>query len=114
MKEPTEPMQTQAPKHRAWLRLADAEHEDFLAGNRQGLEELRSALDEALRTGESMTPIDEFRGVLCLDDADFERAPNSDASPWSVYVFFTVVLTAVALCFVGLFTVGRWIWLALL
>mgnify|MGYP003673896149 CR=1 FL=1 len=49
------------------------EYEDVLVGNREGLETLRAAIDEALEKGESRAHMGEFLGVRCIETAFFEK-----------------------------------------
>ncbi|WP_185234978.1 hypothetical protein [Teredinibacter franksiae] len=53
-----------------------AEHEDVLIGNKEGLEALRFAIDEAIEKGESKTEIGEFLAIRCLDSKYFEKQGN--------------------------------------
>lgn len=55
-----------------------SQHEDALIGNREGLEALRAAIDEALEKGESQAEIGEFLAVRCLDTAFFEKQGNTN------------------------------------
>ena len=52
------------------------EHEDVLVGNKEGLEALRNAIDEAIEKGESKTEIGEFLAVRCLESKFFENEGN--------------------------------------
>ena len=58
-----------------------AEHEDFLIGNRQGLEELKIAVEVALRDGESFfqQPGIEYNGIRLVEqDPRKVDAPSND------------------------------------
>ena len=48
------------------------EHEDFLVGDRAGLEKLKLAISEAIENGESTIDVGEFVGVRCLESTFFE------------------------------------------
>jgi hypothetical protein len=53
--------------------------DDYLIGNRQGLERLKAAIDEALESdsGESNTEIGDIIGIKCWSDEDLaERDPT--------------------------------------
>ncbi len=84
------------------------EHEDFLVGNKEGLEKLQSAITEALDKGESSIDSGEFVGVRCLDTEFFE-SQTSQGKPLSNFVGWSLVV-AVALTFaVGIKTIISWV-----
>ncbi len=85
-----------------------AEHEDFLVGNKEGLEKLQSAINEALDKGESSIDSGEFIGVRCLDTEFFENQ-TSQVKPLSNFIGWSVV-AAVALTFaIGIKTIISWV-----
>ena len=49
-----------------------AEHEDYLVGNKEGLEKLKLAIDEALENEVSDIDAGEFIGVKCLSNEFFD------------------------------------------
>ena len=54
------------------------EYEDVLVGNREGLETLRIAIDEAIENGDSRIHMGEFVGVRCLETSFFESQKNGN------------------------------------
>lgn len=88
-----------------------AEHEDFLIGNRAGLEALKSAIERALADGEAgiNDPKIEFIGIRVVDQ-DPRKAP-APVTPWGRLKLALVVLVLAYLAFallVGLHTIGTW------
>ena len=83
------------------------EHEDFLVGNKQGLEKLQRAISEALEKGESSMDAGEFIGVRKIDTSFFEGQKNK-VSATSNFVGWFAVLAIIAIFLVGLGTIFSW------
>lgn len=83
------------------------EHEDFLVGNRKGLEKLQSAISEALEKGESSIDAGEFVGVRRIDTDFFENQQNNVSTTSSI-VGWLVVIAIVAVFLVGIGTIFSW------
>lgn len=83
------------------------EHEDFLVGNKEGLEKLRLAINEALEKGESNIDSGEFIGVRCLETEFFENQPNH-VSKWSSVIGWSIVIVVITIFIIGLVTVFSW------
>lgn len=84
------------------------EHEDFLVGNREGLEKLMFAISEALEKGESNIDSGEFVGARCLETEFFESQPNH-VSKWSIFVGWFIVIAVITVFIIGLVTVFSWV-----
>jgi hypothetical protein len=84
------------------------QHEDFLVGDRRGLQELQAAIEEALEKGESLRDAGEFVGVRCLESDFFTKEPapaplGARLLGWSLGILLLIVFG------VGLATIGSWI-----
>lgn len=73
-----------------------AEYEDLLIGNKEGLEALRDAIDEALQKGESKNEVGEFYGVRCLDTDFFEKilSYKQNSNTLGSYIGFFIIVIA--------------------
>ena len=84
------------------------EHEDFLVGNKKGLESLIVSINEAIEKGESKNELYEFVGVRCLDSEFFiqKESVNSNkelATIWAVLLVIGFVLIT------GIITIISWL-----
>lgn len=83
------------------------EHEDFLVGNREGLEKLKLAITEALENGQSPIDSGEFVGVRCLDTSFFENQ-KYDVSRGSQIIGWSVGITVLVVLAIGIRTIFSW------
>ena len=86
-----------------------AEHEDHLVGDERGLRNLMAACDAAIENGEARRKdLGDYVGVKCLSPAFFEK-PDEVGSSFETGMLVVMVVLAVALMLIGLYTVGTWL-----
>lgn len=84
------------------------EHEDYLVGNKEGLEALIKSINEAIENGESKNDLYEFVGVRCLETKFFETDQHETSSS-SELIGWLIVL-AIGFVFIsGVITIIKWI-----
>jgi|GEM_PF-3803914 len=86
------------------------EHEDYLVGNKKGLELLKQAIDEAIQNGEVNRKLGAFLGLKCFNDEFFLSDEDELDDGWSGFTFFIVLLSILAVFIIGLITIGQWIY----
>jgi hypothetical protein len=100
-------------EQRAWIAHGSdtAEHEDFLIGNRAGLEALKSAIEGALYKGEGMIgqPGSKFIGVRMVEAEPCESAEPMTLKDKAVLALLVLLLSFLIFAlFVGLNTIRTW------
>ena len=86
-----------------------AKHEDHLVGDEAGLRNLIVACEAAIENGEARREdLGDYLGVKCLSPAFFEK-PDEVGSSFGTGILVVMVVLAVALMLVGLYTVGTWL-----
>ncbi len=84
-----------------------AEHEDYLVGDKAGLEKLKFAISEAIENGESTIDVGEFIGVRCLDSSFFES--KEEKGGFISYLVSWVLVAGVVFVFVvGIANIASW------
>lgn len=84
-----------------------AEHEDFLIGDKAGLQRLQQAISQALEQGESELDVGDFVGVRRVDAGFFEQA-NAQLESTSEFGFWAFIIVIVGIFLVGLVTIISW------
>jgi hypothetical protein len=81
-----------------------AEHEDFLVGNRAGLEALKQAVEQALRDGQSLTPQPgiEYIGIRVVETDPRKPTPHTFGDKLKMVGCLVLLLICVFIFFVGL------------
>ena len=86
-----------------------AEHEYYLVGDEAGLRNLMSACEQAIENGEARREdLGDYAGVKCLSSAFFEK-PDEVGSSFETGMLVVMVVLAVVLMLIGLYTVGTWL-----
>ena len=86
-----------------------AEHEDHLVGDEAGLRNLIAACESAIENGKAQREdLGDYVGVKCLSPAFFEE-PDEVGSSFGTGILVVMVVLAVALMLIGLYTVGTWL-----
>ena len=86
-----------------------AEHEEFLVGNRKGLEELKTAIDEALEKNISTKKIGDYVGVKKLDTSFFEKKRGVNDNIFSQILTIGLVVLIAIIFFIGLLSSAKFL-----
>ena len=86
-----------------------AEHEEYLVGDEAGLSNLIVACEAAIENGEARREdLGDYVGVKCLSPAFFEK-PDEVGSSLGTGILVVMVVLAVVLMLIGIYTVGTWL-----
>lgn len=101
-------MEHNPPKEHSYHGSNWPEHEDFLVGNKEGLEKLQKAISEAIETGESNIDSGEFVGVRCLDTTFFEKKQIEKTRFSNIFGWLAAFIVAVVFI-AGIKAIFSWI-----
>lgn len=87
------------------------EHEYAIIGDEDGLKKLRSACDEALKSGEFCgAGLGDFTGVKKVESETFEDIErNNDSTDFIGVVILVVIIAIFVFAAVGVFATIKWI-----
>jgi len=83
------------------------EHEDYLVGNREGLEILVKVVNDAIDNGESKADLHEFVGVRCLETEFFEKEQGSTGTLHNI-VGWSILAGVGFILILGIKTIIGW------
>ena len=99
-------------QNEAWVRIYSDVYDDNIVGNKEGLLQLRIAIDSAIQTGNATcTDIKtDFESIICSADTweDEENLEGSDSILGLSPAFF-LFLWGVLLPLVGVLAVSKWV-----
>lgn len=97
------------PDKTPWVKICDDAWDDAIVGNREGLQALKAAIDEALSTGcaEVAGRFESDFGLVALDNSDWPAAKTRAVSNrWGYLLLPALFIWAVVLPLLGLWKIA--------